>query len=190
MTRTAHKQGFTLVELIVVIVLISLLAAVVLPRLFMRSGREAKAEVDALAALIGTAARRTTLTTQRVALDYHESAMRLMVLRARNPDSFALSNLEWTADLLTPPVALEHVQLTSAMRDGSRLDTRRFRIELGHELRPEILLTLDSSAGKSWTIWLSPEIDGAVVMDRDQSADHIQSRVVDLDRAGRGLSAW
>jgi prepilin-type N-terminal cleavage/methylation domain-containing protein len=190
MSRPRHKQGFTLIELIVVIVLLSLLAGVILPRLFSRSGREAKAEVDALASLVGAATRRTMLTTQRVALDFNENTMRLMVLRPRNPDSFALSNMEWTPDLLTQAVTLEHTQISSATRDGARLDTRRFRIELGHDLRPEVLLTLDSTAGRSWTIWVSSEVDGAMVLDRDQSADHIQSRIVDLDRAGRGLSAW
>jgi prepilin-type N-terminal cleavage/methylation domain-containing protein len=188
MHARTHTPGFTLIELVVVILLVAVLAGLIVPRLISTGEREARAEAEAVAALVGAASRRAALSAQPLALDYDGAALRAMTLRARDPMVFEVGNLFWTPELLLPAVELSHLRLASASADAEALDARGWRIELGGDARPELLINLQDPRGRVWTVLLPPDAGGALLLDAQTQPD--PGRMVDLDQSGRGLGAW
>jgi prepilin-type N-terminal cleavage/methylation domain-containing protein len=188
--RVARKiPGFTLIELVVAIIVVAILAGVILPRLLSTGEREARAEAEAVASLLGAAARRAALTTQPIAIDYADGQFRVMMLRAKDTESFTPDNMVWVPEMLLPTLQLSTLSLVSATQDTAALSPRSWRVELGGDVRPELLVNLEDPRRRLWTILLSPDAEGALLMD-DRQLIGGAGQIVDLDRAGRGMAAW
>ncbi len=185
-----HSRAFTLIELIVVVVLTAIIAGIIVPRLMQTGEREARAEADAVASLVGAAARRAGLATQRIALDFSEGRFQGMMLRSSDPESFAAADMLWAMDPFLPTLDLSHLTLVGATADGANLDDNGWRLELGAHARPELLILLEDSRGQRWTVLLSGDGEGAIVFDGENLPESYAGRVVDLDRSGRGLGPW
>jgi prepilin-type N-terminal cleavage/methylation domain-containing protein len=183
-----RRHAFTLIELVVVILLLAVVAGIIVPRLLSTGEREARAEAEAAASLAGAASRRAVTTTQKVALDFADETLRVYALRARDPRDFSIGATRWSEDPLLSPVRLTSVRLVAAVRDGAGLNPSAWRVELGGDQRPELLLTLEAQTGRRWTVTLLPDGAGAVLLSGDEAVG--MSGAVDLDRTGRGLSAW
>lgn len=190
MGRTLHSRAFTLIELVVVVVLTAIIAGIIVPRLMQTGEREARAEADALASLVGAAARRAGMATQRIALDYAEGRFQGVMLRSSDPESFNTADMVWAPDPFLPTLDLSHLTLVGATADGANLDDRGFRLELGATARPEVLMLLEDARGQRWTILLSGDGAGAIVFDGENLPESYAGRVIDLDRSGRGMGSW
>jgi prepilin-type N-terminal cleavage/methylation domain-containing protein len=184
------RHGFTLIELVVVVVLTAIIAGVILPRLMRTDEREARIEAEAVASLVGSAARRGAVSAQRVALEFIDGRFQGVMLRNENPGSFDEGDVVWAPDPFLPTLRLVSLSLAGASADGATLGDREWRVELGGQGRPELLLVLEDSRGGRWTVLLAGDADGAVAFAGEALPEGYAQRTVDLDRTGRGLAPW
>lgn len=205
-TSTAHdrfglaglrtgRHGFTVVELLVVLIMLTILAGVIAPRLVSGSSRSAEADVRRAAELMSTAGRRDTLTSQQIAIDYDgaTSTMRMLVLRLPSAaDAARGSEPEWVDDRMTMRVELKDVRLLSATADGAELDARRFRVEFKQSgVRPGLVLMFGQDADKPlWTVSLPPGAFRARVSAGMGDIADGEQAMIDLDQVGKAEEPW
>ena len=186
-----------MIELVVVVVILTILAAAIAPRLMQAGSRRADGEITAVVDLVSAAARRDSLSSQRIALDFNAETQgqpgRLRVMGFFPPpptDPFGQS--EWREDLLIPGVNLENTVLQAASADGVEVDPRKFRIELKQSIRrPELMITLAvPSSGMRWTIRLASGAARATVGDATALDATGPAGSIDLDANGRSEDPW
>ncbi len=184
---SSASRAFTLIELIVALVILSVLAAAIAPRLGDDGARRAARAAIGVRNLLSVAAHRDSLGGERLAVA-HDPEGRTVSLEAFR----SASNGErvWRADPLTPAAGLGPLTMVSAALDGRVLDAGAWRIELPeHEPRPVIELTLERPGTKErWTIVLLPGATEAEIA--DAATLPMLARPVDLDAQGTGSSAW
>ncbi|MBX3375910.1 MAG: prepilin-type N-terminal cleavage/methylation domain-containing protein [Phycisphaeraceae bacterium] len=212
----ARRGGFTFVEIIVVIVILTVVAGMVVPRLMSWKSREGEQSVRAVADMLTAAAKRDTYSTQRTMLEFGPSGrgsgggeaaaprFRLMVLRVADVGSFDPGGEGWVEDPLTPIAALEGVSLRSATAGVMDLDPRRFQIEFpgagGTQGRPGIAMLFQDNADQLWLVRLPSTATRAEVVPlgsglngRSMSARDLPTGdpyAIDLDASGRRDDPW
>ncbi len=180
--------AFTMVEIIVVVVILGVLAGLMVPRVISSSGREARRAAEAAAEVLSAAARRDSLSTQRVAIDFDGS---LGTLKLVKMGTNARGEAAWVDDQLAPRAEMGSAIVTSAMSDTLTLDASgQFRVEfpvMGR--RPDVTLVIeDSRRRETYRVVLSSSAVRARVVMPGQSAE--ASAVTDLDAQGKGEQAW
>ncbi|MBX3357763.1 MAG: type II secretion system protein [Phycisphaeraceae bacterium] len=199
--RLAAARAFTLVELILVIVLISILASVVVPRLTGNDGRRAENEVRAIESLLAAAATRDAFTAEPRILAWDAPSGTLAMFVRRVATGSVDSEPAWLEDGLVPPVRLALTEIREATADGQRLDTGSFAVQFSQtEPRPSLALLIAprrqgarDAAGDSWQIDLAPEAIEPIRTPVASSAPRLSaspSRTVDLDATGQGGKPW
>ncbi len=191
---SAPTRAFTLIELITAVVIFAIASAVVVPRFVNWDERRAEAEVQGVADVLSSAARRHLFSTQRLLLEFGVDdagvgRLRVLTLRLENPSSFDVGNARWLEDPLTPAAELEGLTLVSAAEGGKALDERRFGIEFPPaEPRQAVTLVLQSRVGPGrWTVHLPTGAERATVSPgQGQPGDDR----TDLDDAGLRDEAW
>ena len=180
----AARPGFSIVEIIVVLVIMAVLAAAVVPRLAAMSGRQTRADAETVAELLSIAARRDELTSQRVALDYDADRSSLRLLTRRTDSG------EWRQDPLAPDAQLNGSVVESVESEGVELDSRHFRIEFPQgSRRPSLSLVLtDDRKRESWRVSLSAGASRAALA--PASSRVLPDGSIDLDAAGKAEEAW
>ena len=191
MRSDAAQRGFSLVELVTVVVILAVLAGLVTPRLISSDDRRARAEAESAADLLSAAARRDLFTSQRIAVEYDSRDGRLRVLTRRPLDagSFGSADERWLEDPLAPSVQFQDLSIEEVMAAGARLDARRFRIEFPPAgTRPEVVLVLADSRGSKWTARLGALHERAGITEGLGAA--ADTGWVDLDATGRREDPW
>ena len=209
----ARRGGFTFVEIIVVIVILTVVAGMVIPRLTSWKSREGEQSVQAVADMLTAAAKRDTYSTQRTMLEFGTGAggieqgssrFRLMVLRVADVASFDPGGEVWVEDPLTPIASLESVSLRSATAGIMDLDPRRFQIEFpgagGTQGRPGIAMLFQDNADQLWLVRLPSTSTRAEVvpLGNASSGRSVNARdlptgdpyAIDLDASGRRDDPW
>lgn len=185
--RALRAPGFTIVEVIVVMVVLAVLAGAIVPRLTSSAGRRARVEAQALASTLSAAAMRDAVSSQRVALDFDGATLRAMAYGSidEDPDTARL----WRPDPLIPEARLRELSLAAVQTDLARLSGETFRIEFPRMgRRPAIELHLVDSRGVAWQVSLASGATRALAGSQlEQVAD---AGVVDLDASGQGRHPW
>lgn len=191
-------RAFTLIELIVVIIMISILAGFIVPRIINTGKRQAEIEATEVARLLSVAARRSALAAEVVAVEYDGTGPRLSMVVLRNVDTGRGLKQAWVADPLTPPVELTAVNVVRAVGDGQVLGTAggRWWVDFDpSQPRPVLwLLVGDDRAAESegWQIELLPEETSASKRPAtDPSRASLAGLLrIDLDATNQGERAW
>lgn len=175
-----------MIELIVVVVMLGVLAGLVGPRLLGWTHRDTEAAALKLADLLSAAARRDTLSSQRVALDYDakRGSARMQVLTVSGQGS------SWADDPLVPEVGFGDVKVAAATADGVPQALESWRIEFsGSSARPALGVVLVGDQGKeTYRVDLPSRGTRAVVTVGATPPAGIEP--IDLDAAGKGETSW
>lgn len=179
-----------MIELIVVIVMLGVLAGAVIPRMTRRSDREAEQNVRVLADLFSTAAARSAIAGQHVALWYDASGdgrMWMETSRAASASDFE-SNPVWAVDPIISEQRADRLTFVSGSLDGRALDTRKWTIEMvpGQERGMAVATFRDREGTRAWSIVLPPGSLRAQVLEGDTPRDDS----IDLDATGMGEVSW
>lgn len=183
-----------MIEMVVVVVILGVLAMAVVPRMVSTRGREVQATAQRLADLLTIAARRDSLLSQRIAVEYdsRDGQLRLMRLLVPQPESGGPA--VWQPDALAPAADIGNARVLEAWMDGSSLDPKQWRVELPqNQMRPAIAMVLADAGGRNlWRVDLAPRATRAVVTAGQQVArDGVEgSEFVDLDAGGQGVTPW
>jgi prepilin-type N-terminal cleavage/methylation domain-containing protein len=194
--RAARVVGFTIIEVIVVVVILGVLAAVAVPRLMAIRGSEAQAAAERIADLLSIAARRDTLTSQRLAVEFDGDAGELRLLTMSSPpDQAAAPSLQvWRVDRLAPVARLGDALLHEATAGSTTLDPRRWRVEFPqHTIRPALGLVVSDGEELAFRRIDLPSYGTRAVVTpgRTLSAGALEGAgFVDLDAIGQGDAAW
>jgi len=185
-------HAFTLVEAIVVIVILTVLAGAIAPRLVSMSSRRARNNVNAIADLLGSAASRQELTSGRLAVSYDGETRVLTVLslKATSGDSLHAGSTMWVQDVAISPVHVEDVEDKSVTFDFIPQDSKRWRMELQRaRQRPALAIELtEPETGDLWHVILGAGAMRATVVAPGEALP--QDMEVDLDRTRGSGDVW
>lgn len=195
--------AFTLLEIIVVIVIISILAGAIVPRMLNVGRRQAELEAKAVQRLLSVAAEKSDVWNQPVAIDLIEDTKLSVYTRRADTtaatDAVGSATVKWQPDGLIEPVALNRLRISMATQDGVVLPSGKWRINMmPGQPRPAVSIQLDPKSegdGPRWTISLAADDPLARRASGTEggaagSSFAAQSRTIDLDDAGKGQTPW
>lgn len=189
MTHPPRNSGFTIVEVIVVMVVLAVLAGAMAPRLTSSAGRRARVEARAIERTLSAAAMRDAMSSQRVALEFDGSSLRALAYGATGEDPEA--DRVWRVDPLIPEARLTELSLAGGAADLERLSGQGFRIEFPRTgRRPDIDLRLIDSRGLVWRAALRSGAMRAVAGRESDVTPAAAASIVDLDETGQGRRPW
>ncbi|MFN0011139.1 MAG: prepilin-type N-terminal cleavage/methylation domain-containing protein [Phycisphaerales bacterium] len=199
---SALPRAFSLIEVVVVIILVSVLAGVTLPRLTGGAARRAEQEVREVASLLSALALRESLSGRATALAYDTDAAELSVLVRDPTDTGDVQEREaadWYMPPLIRPVRLTETRVTRLLADGAAFPPGSFRIEMPQgQARPMIDLLVQlasansSDAERCWQVTLDPGQTAAASrpLAGTTAFTPTQAESIDLDAAGRRTTPW
>ncbi|MEK6702602.1 MAG: prepilin-type N-terminal cleavage/methylation domain-containing protein [Planctomycetota bacterium] len=192
------RRAFTMVELIVVVIVMTVVAATIIPRFSGNEARAAEQEARNVKEFFSSVGARAVLTSQSLQVEYNSLTRQFVMKTARatsDPANFA-SEREWLPDPLLAPVKLEHVNVRTISADGLPGDVVNFLIELPvGRPRPALVVILgQSNTGETgaWRVELPPEGVEAIFAKTDplDAAMPSTGTSQDLDASGMGDTPW
>jgi prepilin-type N-terminal cleavage/methylation domain-containing protein len=192
-TRTANRaaaRGFTVIEMLIVVVILAILAGMAVPRLFTNDHRIFRLTCDEVADLLTMYAKRESTGSRPVGLMYDEQRHALVMLEFDVDDQSARGRARWRTDALIQPVRLpEFVELVEVRADGDYIDITEWPLSNrpGQE-RPRISLSLQG-VGRTVTLVLPPHaVSPRQIGWSDDDAMHPVP--VDLNSIGLSRGEW
>ncbi len=187
-------RGFTMVETMVVVVLLSVAAGLIATRMRFDPDRRGEAEAARVASLLESAAARAAFTAQKTCVRFERGTGRLAVEVALPTDrmNFDVQEVSWAPDSLEPTVNLEHTTLERSESDGFPLDPGGWRIEFegsGRQSGVEIVLK-STETNTRWTVVLASHAPRAAVLTGPVNDATDVGESIDLDGIGLGDAAW
>lgn len=188
--QRARTRGFTLIEVIIVIMIIVLFAGLILPRLSGLNRRAEQIAVDRVADLLSAFSYRDSLASGSTAIEYSSSGGSLALLTLwvdpEEPDDPAI----WSHDILAPMVRLPETMGMRAYEDGELLADSDWSILTRVDgTRPKIEIELVGESINS-TIMLDPWAQTPSVVDELSLETTLLSDAIDLDAIGQDKEPW
>lgn len=188
--RGARTRGFSLIEVIIVIMIIALFAGLILPRLSGLNRRSEQITVDRVADLLSAFSYRDSLASGSTAVEYSSSGGSLALLTLwvdpEDPDEPAI----WSHDILAPMVRLPETMGLRAYEDGELLAHGDWSILTRIDgTRPKIEIELIGESVNA-TIMLDPWAQAPSVVDELSLERTLLSDAVDLDAIGQDKEPW
>lgn len=196
--------GFTLIEVIVTIVVLSVVFGVITPRLLALGGATGEAEAERVIAAVGAVARRSSLGSERMALLYTQdasgSAARIRVLSYRTGRGEGdEGEPSWRKDPFVEDIELESLGVWRAAIGGVEYARGggeagfRFEVEPG-QVRAGLTIELRerpmTDSGSGWVIELPSYGTRVDVVDPNGRSTGDRLGAFDLDAAGDGEGRW
>src|SRR6056297_3423322 len=135
------RSAFTLIELICVVLILSVIGGLIVPRITSNDARASEFRAESIAGLFSAVARKDALANEpmRLKFDREEQTLELLVLRKRADERRA----RWVRDSLVPAVDVTRLAPRSLYLDGIAQRPDEWTIEFPqNELRPAITLEL------------------------------------------------
>ena len=188
-----HGRAFTLIELICVVLILSVIAGLIVPRISTGDARANQTRAQSIADLLSAIARKDALADEpmRLRFDRERRTLQLLVLRKREGDRRA----QWTRDPLIPDVDVDQITPRTLYLNGIAQSPDRWTIRFPqNENRPSIALELApvdaTEQSRTWIAELLPYETKASLRTSGANTDPMRNRLVDLDAVGRGDSPW
>ncbi|MCA9309954.1 MAG: prepilin-type N-terminal cleavage/methylation domain-containing protein [Phycisphaerales bacterium] len=189
-TRNRIRRGFTLLELIVVIIMMAVVAGLVVPRLGGSERRRQDVTVQRVADLLSIAAYRDAIGGRHVGVRFDDETATLTLMVRE------LGERDWRPDPVTPAVDLGTLEIaelgvgTGTVR-GSR-EPWWITFPQG-EARPDVAMKLtptrDQRSTLEWVVRL-PSFATAASVQRPGEPVPVGADAIDLDAAGLEDVAW
>jgi prepilin-type N-terminal cleavage/methylation domain-containing protein len=200
------RLAFTLIEMLVVVVIISILASAIVPRMINVGQRQAEIEAKSVQRLVSVAAEKCDVWNQPVAVDFNAEKNALTVWSQREDpkatsDAVGAARVRWQIDPLVETVAFGRLKISQATQDGQPLASTKWRVSFTPgQPRPVLSIELAPKTdrdGPRWTVVLGVgetaatcSAVGDAVHPAGPNAVGAQSRSIDLDDAGKGQTKW
>lgn len=195
LVKARASRAFTLVEVLVVMIIITILATLTVPRLLGTQGRQAEVEAQGIKALLSQAAQQDAVSSMTLSLNFNQEKQELSVQTLTEKEG----KRDWYAAPMIRPVRFASIQLAEATSDGqTQTPDTDFRIVFaGAKPRPAVSLLLRttpdmSGAARAWQIDLLPGQTVATFRSIGAEA-HLsppQSTSIDLDIEGQRTQSW
>lgn len=184
-----------MIELIVVVVILGVMAAAIVPRMFGNERRAAENEIRQVTSFLSTVASRSALSSQSLGIRYtsEDGKLQLYSLRAKgNAGDFAAAR-DFLPDPVTLPVVLSHLKLSAASVGGLPVDRSHLWVEFAAGApRPSVVMVFEFNKQAAWHVELSGDESQAVyaTTELNDNATPRYSRTDDLDKKGASQTAW
>lgn len=187
------RRAFTLLEMMIVIVIIGLMAALIMPRLGASENRHFELAVDRTSDLLLMYAQRESMGNKPVGIVHDLSSNELRLVVLDRPDAWDQTDAEWIVDPLVRPVELpsqiipaDNIEIRS---DGEVIDTAYWPLTAdAGEQRPSVEIRL---RGPVREVTLVLPAHGIGPYKRDSARDGLVEREpIDLDAEGRDREDW
>ncbi len=191
--RVGHdRSAFTIVEVVVVIILLSVAVGLVVPRLVRRDVRARERIAQRVQDLLRSASRRSLHGGEVLRLRYDSQDQELGVLSMVRDEGFCQSwnqQVRWRVDPLIPPVALAPLRVTEARVDTARVRTQSWMLELGSSggFTTLVLALDDESPAPAWHVLLDTR--AGLVLRRRGGEPPVEG-MIDLDAIGMRDTPW
>lgn len=196
LSERGDTRGFTMIELVVVVLMIAVIGGLMVPRLVGNERRRASAECDDVQRLFSTAASRSALSGQSVLIRYDGRSHVLSAKVLREVVERGEIRHAWTEDRMFVPIRLESLAFRRGSADEQELSAGGWEIVFPTgEPRPLAWLAFSANADPEtagWQVELLPDETGASkrsMRDRSRASEAGLFRK-DLDAIGQGERAW
>ena len=189
--RRRRRNGFTLLEIIVVVLVIAIFGAMIIPRMAGSQKRKFRAVVEQVADMMTMYAQREQLQQQPVGLRYDREAHQL-ILEVQDRDANATVVIAvWTPDTFARPISLpEWVTLLDVLADGESVSIDEWPLATTpSQPRPTISIILEGTDDLNATVTLASHAIVPVHTGMP-GATPKSFEPVDLDGAGRAREEW
>ena len=189
-TTATSRRGFTLIELIIVMVIMAIFATMALPRIFGNNDRRFQQTADEVADLLMMYAQRNTLGARPIGLMQDTQRHRLALMTLEVDEESLDKQSYWALDRNIKPVLLpDDVVIFDVHADGESVDISQwpFQSEPGQP-RVSLAIILQGPSGII-TIALAAH---ALAPIQTYSKEYAQwlGGPIDLDAAGRDREDW
>ncbi|MDP7008999.1 MAG: type II secretion system protein [Phycisphaerales bacterium] len=188
-TEQHDHRGFTLLEMIVVVVVLGIIASMAIPRLSGTRDRVFELKVDQAADLMVMFAHRLSTSSKATGLQYDAPNRKLYLLTLETDQDTHESF--WIDDPLSPPVVFPNwmeEESLAIFTDGEYADTSQWPLTtMPGENRPIIELSIEWD-DRFATIMLAPHAMAPSLWLDEDGEEPLTP--IDLDAAGQSREEW
>lgn len=190
-TSAPTIRAFTLIELMVVVLIIAVVAALAIPRLFGGEQRALRLASERIADFLLMYAQRESMAQQPIGLVWNaeDYAMELWVLDREGEG--ATSHGSWRMDTMVEPTVIpDDVSLDLVRVDGRAVAENAWPLITlpGHD-RYTLEFFL-SGGGESAQVVLYPHALSPIIVDNINDSRALERQPIDLDATGRAREPW
>lgn len=184
------RFGFTLLELMVVIIVMAIMATLTLPRMFGNNQRQFQNVADQVSDLLMMYAQRESLGTKPVGLWQDTDRRQLILMTLEVFDDSPETQSGWVIDRTVRPVSLPNdVSILDVHADGESVDISEWPLQSPPgQLRPSLAIILEGPNGIITIAMASHSLVPRQI--HSEQYGEWMGGPVDLDAAGRDREEW